>query len=470
MNPSYHRYLIDSTHLQLSSDPLDDYQRYLFLEVYELLKPTITQFPHALESQLSISRKEYKTNTVFGLDYEEETKHDNKDNGAARGEVAKSKLKRSSVLDCNEYVIPDITRNTVTQNTFDPSFQPYLQLTPYNILALEDDGEEEYDNGDGLRRCVDNGTFGAKTNSNITKNQEFKMIKLNAKISQTMIINPNNCIIWDCDTGYVFFTGIWRLYQDIMKCLCTTNRQYQQDQSSRNHCCQELQKVLYQVIYGKLDKPTKKDSEPKWNKWFRKDSFSTYIDLHWHKLDPQLSAALEQTYGSGIAFEHILKRIRGGYIKIQGTWLPFPVAKELCSRFCYPMRHLLVPLFGPDFPKKCEYWYLQRCNTSPTVSSSLSPTSGNSISTLTSDEQNSLNTAQDLLNISRRSSWNEVRHPSIVSQLKVSPRHYRSQSWTGIVQQNATLEERRKSSDVTLPPIQYLFNDLRNSYLDDPRK
>ena len=495
-NDQYGVYPTDGTTFQLSPDPLDDYQRYLFVEVYELMRPSLAQFPHALKSQLSIDRKEYKTNTVFESfesqssgDINEEGSHTlgQENNGKYTNERRQNhrnksgslgKLKKSTSLICNEYIIPDISRNPVTQRTFDPHFQPYLQLTPYNILSLEDEQEDtdpnqpcfpdDLSSSDRELRTAIN--LSNKPGSNITKNQEFRMIKLNAKINQTLIINPNNCIIWNCETGYVFFTGIWRLYQDIMKCLCTTNRQYQQDQSARIHCCKELQKVLFQVIYGKLDKPSKKDSQQKWNKWFQRESFSTYIDLHWHKLNPTLSTLLGQSYDAKIPFEHMVKRIRGGYIKIQGTWLPYPVSKELCSRFCYPLRYLLVPLFGPDFPEKCEYWYSQRTEISPSLTASISPKSTNSISTLTSDERDSLNTAQDLLNISRRSSWNEYRHPSIVPQIHLQNRHYRSQSWTGIVQQNPAAEERRKSSDVTLPPIQYLFDDIRNSYLDDPKR
>jgi len=51
------------------------------------------------------------------------------------------------------------------------------------------------------------------------------------------------------------------------------------------------------------------------------------------------------------------KRIRGGFIKIQGTWQPMRIAKRMCYRFCYPIRYLLTPLFGPDFVPECEKWY-----------------------------------------------------------------------------------------------------------------
>ncbi|CUM67076.1 uncharacterized protein PRCAT00004765001 [Priceomyces carsonii] len=50
--------------------------------------------------------------------------------------------------------------------------------------------------------------------------------------------------------------------------------------------------------------------------------------------------------------QHI-KRIRGGFLKIQGTWLPFDLCRILARRFCYHIRYELIPLFGIDFPDYC---------------------------------------------------------------------------------------------------------------------
>lgn len=36
-----------------------------------------------------------------------------------------------------------------------------------------------------------------------------------------------------------------------------------------------------------------------------------------------------------------------------GYWVPFDAAKALAATFCYKIRHVLVPLFGPDFPSLC---------------------------------------------------------------------------------------------------------------------
>lgn len=48
-----------------------------------------------------------------------------------------------------------------------------------------------------------------------------------------------------------------------------------------------------------------------------------------------------------------LRRVRGGYLKIQGTWMPYETAMRLARRVAWPIRHDLVPLFGPTFPSSC---------------------------------------------------------------------------------------------------------------------
>ncbi|KAJ3541387.1 hypothetical protein NM688_g6091 [Phlebia brevispora] len=48
-----------------------------------------------------------------------------------------------------------------------------------------------------------------------------------------------------------------------------------------------------------------------------------------------------------------LRRVRGGYLKIQGTWMPYEIALRLARRVAWPIRHELVPLFGPTFPTTC---------------------------------------------------------------------------------------------------------------------
>lgn len=51
--------------------------------------------------------------------------------------------------------------------------------------------------------------------------------------------------------------------------------------------------------------------------------------------------------------EEDIKRVRGGYLKIQGTWVPFEIAQKLAARTCYHIRFALIPLFGESFPSMC---------------------------------------------------------------------------------------------------------------------
>ncbi|KAI8373996.1 transcription regulator HTH, apses-type DNA-binding domain-containing protein [Choanephora cucurbitarum] len=44
------------------------------------------------------------------------------------------------------------------------------------------------------------------------------------------------------------------------------------------------------------------------------------------------------------------KKIRGGFLRIQGTWIPYDYAHLLCKRTAWHIRHELVPIFGPKFP------------------------------------------------------------------------------------------------------------------------
>lgn len=46
-------------------------------------------------------------------------------------------------------------------------------------------------------------------------------------------------------------------------------------------------------------------------------------------------------------------KTKGGCLKVQGTWIQYDVAKQLASRFCWPIRFALVPVFGCDFVDVC---------------------------------------------------------------------------------------------------------------------
>jgi len=49
----------------------------------------------------------------------------------------------------------------------------------------------------------------------------------------------------------------------------------------------------------------------------------------------------------------LIRRVRGGYLKIQGTWMPYEVALKLSRRVAWSIRDELIPLFGPTFPSTC---------------------------------------------------------------------------------------------------------------------
>lgn len=51
--------------------------------------------------------------------------------------------------------------------------------------------------------------------------------------------------------------------------------------------------------------------------------------------------------------EGVIRRIRGGFLKIQGTWVPYELCRRLAIRTCYPIRHALISVFGPSFPDEC---------------------------------------------------------------------------------------------------------------------
>lgn len=104
----------------------------------------------------------------------------------------------------------------------------------------------------------------------------------------------NNFIIWDYESGFVHLTGIWKAAEAAAS--------FMNQQSPNNRAKADIVKLL--------------DSTPQ--------QYHPYI-----------------------------KRIRGGYLKIQGTWLPYSLCKILARRFCYYIRFELIPLFGNDFPNYC---------------------------------------------------------------------------------------------------------------------
>lgn len=49
----------------------------------------------------------------------------------------------------------------------------------------------------------------------------------------------------------------------------------------------------------------------------------------------------------------VITKVRGGFLKIQGTWMQHEHARKLATLTCYYIRQDLVPIFGPEFPEEC---------------------------------------------------------------------------------------------------------------------
>lgn len=105
----------------------------------------------------------------------------------------------------------------------------------------------------------------------------------------------NSTVIWDYETGFVHLTGIWKAAEN-------NNPSDLDFRSKEAKSKADIVKLL--------------DSTPK-------------------------------------KYQGFIKRIRGGFLKIQGTWLPYSLCKILARRFCYYIRYELIPIFGNDFPDLC---------------------------------------------------------------------------------------------------------------------
>ncbi|KAF9998377.1 hypothetical protein BGZ65_006113 [Modicella reniformis] len=51
--------------------------------------------------------------------------------------------------------------------------------------------------------------------------------------------------------------------------------------------------------------------------------------------------------------ESTIRKVRGGFLKIQGTWMPHHEAYDLAKKTCFKLRYELVPVFGPGFVNDC---------------------------------------------------------------------------------------------------------------------
>ncbi|KAK9385861.1 hypothetical protein V1515DRAFT_606825 [Lipomyces mesembrius] len=88
--------------------------------------------------------------------------------------------------------------------------------------------------------------------------------------------------------------------------------------------------------------------------WIMWDYYSGYVHLTglWKAIG-NTKADIVKLVDNSPDLEPVIRRVRGGFLKIQGTWLPFTIARTLASRTCYHIRFALIPLFGPEFPESC---------------------------------------------------------------------------------------------------------------------
>ncbi|KOG98802.1 Xbp1p [Saccharomyces eubayanus] len=425
-NMKYPAFSIDTDTVCLSDSPLDDYQRLYLVSVLDRNSP-----PASFSSGLSIKKANYKSSIAAQFTHPNFiVRPQNATEGGEDGRPPQN------VLNCFEYQFPNLqtiqsplheqelfaqlsSSNAAAAAT---ASHPPLHLHGKNVLMgkiilAASRANRTPVSASPIKQERKSLSAASRENgpSSLTKNQQFKLTKMDHNLINDKLINPNNCVIWSHDSGYVFMTGIWRLYQDVMKGLINLPRKDAAAASQQQFLCKaEFEKILSFCFYNHNSFPSDDSSNlllsstsaspPKRRKstgsaFLDPGSSSSatpsaqannYIDFHWNNIKPELRDFICQSYKDFLIDElgpdqldlpnlnpaNFTKRIRGGYIKIQGTWLPMEISRLLCLRFCFPIRYLLVPIFGPEFPRDCEAWYLAHQNvtvTTPTTSAMAKP-------------------------------------------------------------------------------------------------
>lgn len=361
--------------MMLTDSPLDDYQRLCFKN-----------------STCNVHTATYKSNltpTMCSL-----LSHFNNNGGQP------NMVKQDKLLNCFEYQFPDlITTHVESRDDLQSSENKQTQASFNNSTP-----SKGYDELDAKVDVSNVSGKGKGSSTTISKNQQFKLTNLNANHK---VINNNNCILWtdfkqtdNKEDNFVFLTGIWRLYQDVMKGLIKTPRKSGDSQSRQNFCRQEYDFIISNCF---CDDDTSVENDHKFHK--RKSTGSAfvdglpkvrndlttgasnnnngnnnntksetgsqpnYVDFHWFDIPENVRYQIFNQFEKYLReerhvdttnlpkFDEYIQRIRGGYIKIQGTWVPWYIAKLICLRFCFPIRYLLVPIFGEQFPKECEDYF-----------------------------------------------------------------------------------------------------------------
>ncbi|CCK70459.1 uncharacterized protein KNAG_0E01970 [Huiozyma naganishii CBS 8797] len=407
------KYRIDPKTIQLTESPLDDYQRTVFATLLSQNQPI----------DISIADISYKSNLIekirnlpyaSSLYNKERQNTTNKLSTKHPSEETLPKEKRDKskhmkkILRCSEYLLPDICsceennkggKHTIDLcDSLDSDTRRHLALKPNTPQILmgdvELDIEERTEPSSYKNNVVGNKTQTEVTHedsegnnpSGYTNGLKSDNVQSHAKIARKLI-NPNNGIILSAETSYVFLTGIWRLYEDIMFGLLHINRHGNTPNSTAQAVCRrELDIVLHNILFSSRTSASRKEKGTQFNSIKDSASFQSstksdyplgagqYDEFHWANFPLSLRQHLFDQYMDKIIhFDgvpkklttfvedmDIIHRVRGGFTHIQGTWAPVEVARSLCSMFCFPIRYFLVPIFGPDFPSDCEQQFLSR--------------------------------------------------------------------------------------------------------------
>ncbi|ORY99863.1 hypothetical protein BCR43DRAFT_451745 [Syncephalastrum racemosum] len=82
--------------------------------------------------------------------------------------------------------------------------------------------------------------------------------------------------------------------------------------------------------------------------WDRDNGYVHFTGI-WKALGNNKSEIVKMVDGNPNIPVH---KIRGGFLHIQGTWMPYELAKTLCRRTAFSIRHELRVMFGNDFAEE----------------------------------------------------------------------------------------------------------------------
>lgn len=399
--------------IKLTTHPLDDYQRTLFSLFFAKasLKPDNNEGKFDVE----IKKVEYKSNLVekltdlhtliFSDEIKTEqaikpnriTKIKSKDKTAR-----KTRKKLKNMLYGLMYSFPDFNilpnasdlpndrksksvlklTDTITEKFSIDSTQ-YPQIFDIDITTNDNTNNDS-------TILTDNTLINDGSRYSIVQNQIFKKENdLHFEYNQYHIFNRNNSVIWSPNRKFVFVTGIWKLYQDVMYGLSNIGRLNKQNDLTQQDCCEiEFQTVLDDLFpnlpsrfshnikrrRSSAESVSSKSTVSTENTDESSKPASKYVEFHWDKIRNSIRKNLLHRYRNYLIQDKqidpailrdieklpFIQKVRGGYIHIQGTWLPIELTRSLCVTFAFPIRYLLIPLFGSEFPKECEEWYENR--------------------------------------------------------------------------------------------------------------